>query len=432
VAILYQFLLALLLSVFQSCFVLFKGYFLSLEFTLYPYLIDHGFIPYKNILDQHFPSVFFGTFSLPSMSYTSSAPILIFFLLILLISNLLLYRYLVVSKNNHPLFWLFLYIVLMAYFSVNILWLETFVNFLLIIVLNLSRSKVRTSHFLIGIILSQVILLRPTLLPAIVFLSLYLSIFNYKNLLGFFVGLFASFCYLLINRNLKDFIDLAIVFNTSVYSKKSFLMPSLKQALVVLSVYLYTWLNFYQSKKSLIFICVTLGLVAAYPRFGFEHLQPFILFVTLSASSSHRMNWPLNISFVFLFIGLIILGTTRNRYGNYFYQPSLYQFAQSIAQIPGKEIYLFGASDLLYPLSGKLPVDKFYLPSLPWYLNYPNYKKLLFSKLKKTDSWVVVDTTFAVDGQKLIESASDIYEYIKMNYNLIETRENFEIYTKKS
>ena len=105
---------------------------------------------------------------------------------------------------------------------------------------------------------------------------------------------------------------------------------------------------------------------------------------------------------------------------------------QKLKDLPTNEMYLFGASDLLYPLSGKLPAGKLYVPSLPWYINYPDFEKKIIEALNVSKSPVIVDENFKVDGVKLINSATKLHEYIKMNYNLVGELENLKIYYKKT
>ncbi len=426
----YQFFLAILISFAQVVFVLSKGYFLSLEFTLYPYLISHGFVPYKNLLDQHFPSLFFGAFSLPLLSSTNPTPLLLLFLSLLFFTNLLFYRYLKIKKTQHPLLWLLLFVIVMAYFSVNILWVETFINFLLVIFLNLSLAQTKFSKFLMGLILSQILLLRPTLAPCLIALIFLYKTLNLELTLGFITGIFVSFGYLLFQNNFTDFIQLAIVFNSSTYAKASVLFPTTRQLFFVGLLLGLSFLNTLRSQKWLAFLVICLSLLASFPRFGLEHLQPFVLLVVLTLSQSYHFSKWLLYLVIMLFSAQILFGLRLHRYGNYFWQPHLYPLAQKLTNLPGPEIYLFGASDLLYPLSNKLPPGKLYLPSLPWYLNYPPYQTALLSSLKSSPAPVLVDTNFSVDGQKLINSSPQIYEYIKMNYNLVETEGSFELYIK--
>lgn len=432
----YQYLLAIIFALIQSAYIIVKGYFLSIEFTLYPYLIKNNFTPYKDIVDQHFPSLFFGFFSLPLLSQKSHIPLLVLLIGLNFFSGLLLYRYLLHSGSKKATLHTAIYLIIMSYFSANILWVEIFINFIIVLILNLDYEKYSYLGYLIGFLLFQVILMRPTLVFTVLVLSLYVF-HNYKNILiGLFFGFVTTLCYFLINKNLLDFFQVAIKFNYSVYSVAGSIAPSARQILSVLVVIVFLFLHFPRSKKEVIWFAIALlSLLSAYPRFGLEHLQPFVLLTIIYISQSTTLSTISNTYAVFIivfFVAQLILGLTKSRYGNYFYPPSLSRVAEEIRSFPQDNLYLFGATDLLYPLSDRLPPQKTYIPSLPWYLGYQTYQSKLFKSLESSNTLILVDKDFSVDGQKLVTEVPEIYEYIKMNYNLLKTIETIEFYSKKN
>ncbi len=427
----YQYFVVLLISLFQVVFVYIKGYFLSIEFTLYPYLTQKGFLPYKNIVDQHFPSLFFGTFSLPLLSSSSHIPLLILFLGILVGSNLLLFRYLKKTKTIYSLAWVALYSLLMCYFAGNVLWIEIVINILILISLNLSSSNGRHLKLISGLVISQAIIIRPTLAPAIFLLFFWLKEISLEGLLGAALGTIFSLYYLTHNHLTTDFFNLVIDFNSRVYSKVTHPLPTLKQILPVIFLLLLFLAGLIRQHKTLVFFIILLSLLSAYPRFGFEHLQPFVLVWIILGAINQVLDKKhlLVCSLIFIFLSLYSL--YKNQYGNYFYSPEVLELANKVSRIPSTEIYLFGTSDLIYPLSNKVPPQKTYIPSLSWYLNYYPIQKKLYESLESSSAPVIVDTQFSVDGIPLIESAQNVYLYIKMNYKLVSTDGRYEFYYKK-
>lgn len=428
-ALFYQ--LASLVFVFLIQVVLFfsKGYFLSLEFTLYPYLSSHGFLPYKNIVDQHFPSLFFGPFSLPLLSSTSPKPLTFLFLTILFLTNFFVYSYLKKIEVRRPLLWLVVYILSSFYFSGNVLWVETFVTFFLSVYLYFGLFSKKWIDFLIGIMLFQILLMRPTILPAIVVLVL-ATRFSMSLVAGGILSGLITWVYLLSNGLWYDFWQSAIIFNREIYSSQAQIMPTAGQSVLVLAIFLSSFVFGYNSKKYLWFISLPLLLVLAYPRFGYEHLQPFILVSIICHTFRQKKNYFLPLILIFIFTALNLYSIYRHTYGNYFYQPTIIKLADVIRNSDYKYLYLFGASDLIYPLSGKIPPQKTYIPSLPWYLHYPKYKESLLASIKSKETLIVVDTKFGVDNVKLVDSCSDIYSHIKTNFTLIKSVDNYEFYVK--
>ncbi len=421
-------LLGLLFIFFVQCLLFFtKGFFLSIEFTLYPYLTSHGLLPYKNLVDQHFPSLFFGAFSLPLFSASSSIPLTILFLALLLATNILLFIFFKKNQINHPTIWVLCYTLVSFYFSGNILWVETFVTLAMVLYLCLYNSPKIYLQVLLGILLSQMILMRPTLIPAIILLAIATK-FNTPILIGSALGLSISTGYLLYHQLFSDFWQAVVVFNREVYPSQAKILPSLRQVLTMSLIFVPTFVVGLKNHKYLLLLVTSATILLAYPRFGFEHLQPFILmsFVTLAVSQKKLPQIPVLLTIIFLILNLISI--SKNTYGNYFYQPNIIKIGREIGQSSYRNLYLFGASDLLYPLSGKLPPHNYYLPSLPWYLNYPEYQKLLLESLNQPDTLILVDTDFSVDGIKLIKSSKEVYEYITINFDLVKQDGNYQYY----
>jgi hypothetical protein len=287
------------------------------------------------------------------------------------------------------------------------------------------------ANFLVGIVVSQIFLLRPTLFPSLLFFGLFIGL-TLDTFMGLVAGLAVSFMHLVVNNSFKQFVELAISFNFSSYAKSATTQPVMHQLIIVISVFAYSLTNFFKTKNWKLFGATALSIIAIFPRFGLEHLQPFILFTVLLASQNKSKKYWIEYLLIAAFSILIVSGLFRNRYGNYFYNPSLTMLGQKLKDLPTNEMYLFGASDLLYPLSGKLPAGKLYVPSLPWYINYPDFEKKIIEALNVSKSPVIVDENFKVDGVKLINSAPKLHEYIKMNYNLVGELENLKIYYKKT
>lgn len=402
--------------VFHSVLIYFKGYFLSIEFTLYPYLTSRGFLPYQNILDQHFPTLLFGPFSLPAFLTENPWPLLAVFIVVLCLTDIFLYAALIRGKVGKPLTWLFLYIVSSVYFSGNILWLETFVNLLLSVWMFLSFSKKRIHYFVSGFLISQIILIRPTLVPAAIVLFLGFSLpITIPLLLGGFLGLAIPTLFLIRFDLVSDFIRLAIDFNRQSYPTGAILLPAKRQIVLLVAWMLPAVSSLAKNKKYYFLLSISLLFVLVVPRFGYEHLQPiFLVTVFLWALATTKPN--LSVYFlIVIFFALNLVSTVRHPYGNYFLTPEVVEISHDLAMLPQNNIYLLGASDLIYPLSGKTPPNYTYLPSLPWYFNQTDFSSRVIESLSDKNTPVVVDYSATVDGYNVVESSGPIFEYIKMN-----------------
>lgn len=429
-----------MLTFYQYCsyllplvFIFLKGYFLSVEFSLYPYLIQKGLVPYRDILDQHLPSLFFGQFSLPYFAVNSPTKLLVILLFLSLGTIYFLQETLKNLKVKDYQLWTLIYAFLTVFFAANTLWVESFVVFLLSIGFYLNCKNDKLSGFVLGLIASQVFLMRPTIL---IFLLLSFFVFlKHKiiSLIGLFFGMALSASYLFRYQILTDFYELAIIFNKDIYS---FVQDPIitKRQIISLVIMIVTFLFFTLKAKRWWLALIGLStLLLVYPRFGLEHLQVFsFIFVYLL---SQTINYKHQILFIFILSVAVSLPVwltiSTQRYGNYFYPPQIFAQAEKARQLPGSSLYLYGASDLFYQLSNKVPSGNFYIPSLPWYLNYQKFQDRLTKNLSNHPGYILVDPHFSVDGQKLIDSTPDIYSYIKMNYTLEGYIDHLEVYKPK-
>lgn len=413
-------------------FVLAKGYFLSVEFSLYPYLVSIGLLPYKDIVDQHFPTVFFGTFSLPFLVVDSPIKLLLMLLgLNFLTTYLLLLTLKQLSVVQYQL-WTFTFSLLLIFFSANTLWVETFVCFFLSLLFYFNTSSGILYSVGSGLIISQIFLLRPTMVPFLLGFFIVFQKHKFYNFFGGVVGLLLSFWYLVEKNLLSDFYQAVIIFNADVYSSVQSQPPTVRQLFSLILIAL-VFLSLAVWKKKIVYALLGISALAlVYPRFGLEHLQVFgLVCVYLLSQLNLGKKATLTVFFVALLVCLQpLLSIFKVGYGNYFYTPDIVYVASQIKQLPDKNIYLYGASDLIYQLAEKLPPNNYYLPSLPWYLNYQPYKNKLFESLNSTKT-VIVDIEFSVDGQKLVDTTPDIFNYIKMNYYLDRKIKHLEIYKQK-
>jgi len=408
-----------------------RGYFLSGEFTLYPYLAGHGFLPYRDLLDQHFPTLLFGPFSLPAILTTNPWPLLGLFLATLCLTDIFLYATLMRFKVKQPFVWLVLFIISSVYFSGFVLWIETFVNLLISMWLFLSFSKNNLHRFASGFLLSQIILLRPTIAPALLILFLSLSSFSRALILGGVVGIAIPTLFLFKQGVFADFYHLAIRFNSQDYPQEARLLP-IKRQIFTLLVWLAPALCAIIKNKKYRFLAVLICLLPlAYPRFGYEHLQPLFLITVLFWALLNKKPGVIAYFFILVFFCLNFISAIRHPYGNYYLSPEVLQTAKQVKEIPGQVIYLLGAPDILYQLANKLPPNYTYLPSLPWYLQQKDLQNKIISSLEKTGSPVLVNFQAEVDGQNIVAASGNLFEYIKINYTEGKKIGSFQLFLPK-
>ncbi len=408
-----------------------RGYFLSGEFTLYPYLVSRGFLPYRDLLDQHFPTLLFGPFSLPAFLTTNPWPLMGVFLITLCLTDIFLYLSLIRFKVNKPFVWLVLFIVSAVYFSGNILWLETFVNLLLSLWFFLSFSKNNLRRFASGFLLSQILLLRPTIAPALLILFFSFSSLSFALFAGGVIGLAIPALFVVWQGISAEFYRLAILFNQQVYPSEASLIPSKRQIFT-----LFLWLcpiiySIVKNKKYQYLVILGLLFVLGYPRFGYEHLQPlFFLAIVFWALTSKKPPILVGVMVVVIFALNLVL-SIRHHYGNYYLTPEIKIETEQIKAIPGIYIYFLGVPDILYQRSNKIPPNYTYIPSLPWYLHQNDFQNKVINSLKNSNSPVLVNPKAEVDGKNIVSESGDIIKYIKMNYVEDKKIGNYQLFLPK-
>lgn len=404
--------------------VVWQGYFLSPEFTLYPYLSHGGLKPYLNIIDQHLPILFFGPFALPAWLTTNPQPLFSLFLTILALTDLLFYSYLIQIGCRHRHRLLSLFVLASFFFSGNVLWLETFVVFFLALILNLSLSKKPLSLLSTGFFFSLALFIRPTLLPAFIVLYFLLKI---KHDRYFFTGLILppliTFLYLLRFGLFEHFLEIFFTFNTSTYASQASKLPSLRQSVYVLGFLFILFIKRWtKSDRILTYLLILFSLLPLYPRFELIHFLPAVFLVCYLLSRHRR---PVNFASYLLLLFLlfsVVYKASKYDYGNFYLTPDITQVSQILQEFSGEQVYVLGGSDLIYPLSHRYPTSYLYLPSLPWYLENPRFNDLQLSALKLNSSApVVINTQATVDEQSILKSAGPIFDYIDRNYSVIYT-----------
>lgn len=402
---------------------------LSPEISLYPYLISRGLIPYQNLIDQHFPLLFFGPFHLGQLGVTTPQASLILFFVILLLTNL--FAFLKLKKN---LLFFILFIVFQLVLRVQTFWVESFILFFLVIYFYFNDLKSNIFSLIAALSLSFIFGLRPTLL----IFCLFLILVNSRQKLIHFIALPLIFLleiiWLLKNQLFLVFLEIQ-GFNVNFYAKYGVLDPTIKEIVLITSIFFILAIIAFSNKKifkvGILSLCL---LVLVYPRFGLPHLLPLsalILFV--APTKTHP--WLKKITIFWIIFALISI---RRQFtaplDNYYYPPKLYTQASYLATHyePNTNYYFFGGPDQLYQLTNTTPIGGYYLPSLPWYFKNPVFVEDQISALSNhPQSLVVVNRASSLAGVSLLDYGQPIWNYIDQNYQKIDQVDNLEIYQIK-
>ncbi len=428
----HNFLPALILISLHLAIILLGGYFLSPEFTLYPYLVSRGFLPYANIIDQHFPSLIFGPFSFPSWFTVNPQPLLTVFCSLTALTDLFLFLSLVRRGIKSPQVWLLAWIVVSYWFSGNTLWLESFITFYLAIILFLGRNDKPMVSLFLGFLFSLILLVKPTLLPFLILLFIYQKlILDRQFITGFTLPLLVTLLFLTKFSILSDFFNLTYAFNRDYYSKYATKIPSLRQIIETSIVFLPPLLIFIRRSKYLPSLLILSAIIPAFPRFEYIHLQPALLAIFFLVAGELSLAVSFLIPICITLLTFFLYRNLRHNFGNFYLDKQTLRVAAALKSRPGIFLFVMGGNDLLYPLSNRVPPGLTYLPPLPWYWKNESFaQKAILSLTVSPEALVLIKNNATIDGVNIDKSTGLIGKFIKDNYQEVEIIENYRLYQR--
>lgn len=424
----FPFLVFVLLAAFQLWLLKSLTLFITPEFTVYTYFSTHGLLPYRQIIDQHFPAIFFGPFGLETLGLGSPQTLLLLYPILIILINLLFWR-IIQSKTQDLMSRILLQLGLifsLTLLAVNHLWLETFTLVFVLAAIFLLGTKKTLAGIFAGFFLGLAALTRPLLGP---FLFLIWWRSRHKTLLivGGLIPLLVTLLWLIANGLMADLVAM-LGFNGQVYAKEAVQFINRGAALKLLWVGGWLGLTIAKPTWSLL-LAIPAALLPSYPRFELFHN---LLLVSLSAFPQVEIRvHPLAKLWLLLGLVLVVRQTAIEPDVNFYYPEELYRNADVINKYNAEEIYFFGGPDQLYYLTNTLPPDGYYLPSLPWYHSQTEWVDRQTEILvNNPDALVVVNPQSRVGGKDLLHYSQRLYLFVTQNYQLLEETGPLQIWSR--
>jgi hypothetical protein len=403
--------------------------FLAPELSLYPYFVSRGLAPYSQIVDQHFPFIFFGPLHLGQFGLSSPPSLRLLLYALVGVVNLEFW-WLAGSKlkNLNQRLWLQLGFVLgLSLLAANHLWLETFALFFVISGLLLERGRLEFSSWVTGLLWGASAITRPLLAPFL--LLLWWRTGRKPEIAGgVIISLLIVTWWLVDQQLLNPFLEL-LAFNGTYYAPMAGRLPDMSEFKAI--VWVLGWLALVLKPSRLVLLAAAAAMLPSYPRFGLFHN---LLLLTLPLWTGVKIRQGALVK-IWLVLGLVLILRTANRQENYnfFYPESQAREIAVINSFQPTEVYFFGGPDQLYYLTNTLPPGGYYLPSLPWYhANQAWVERQIANLEAHPQALVVVNTASRVDGQDLINYSRRISQFIRDHYQLVETVGSLEIYQRSS
>ena len=420
------------------------------EMVVYPYLLNNGFLLYRDIINPYPASLTWFLAIFAKIFGYSPLPYQILTWIIILIIDLSIY---IISQKvfKNKLFALSsvaFFAVLSIPFGVNGLWFDLVQTPLILWALYFfykflnakNKNDLKYNLFASFLLLTIAFFIKQQvfwvfLVLLLLALSKYkLNVFkflknHYLAALPFCALLIFHFVYFLAQGTLTDFTFWVFYFPVFLASKMPgyILLPSAKQMLIVFALFVFFVPTMVKKSQILFLVTPAVLILFAYPRFDYFHLVPAlaVIAVVFGSNFEYLKKSVIHVKGFFL-LALLFLGLFTFRYFQNHWHKEVRFFEQEVLKNArvvdliaeeGKTVYLQNAPDQLLSLSGTLP-PKPWADDFPWYLEVPNLQKKVVDNLEKDKPRYIIFQPY-LEGEKYelgTYRPGIIADYIDNNY----------------
>lgn len=418
--------------------------------VVYPYLVNNGFLLYKDIINPYPPlltyllSLFSGFFGYKPYVFQ------LLTWLVIITTDILIYKIsLDLFKKRHPALLSVIFFVFFSIpFQVNGLWFDLVQTPLILLTVYyfykfLDEKTIKPSkNLLFASIAFWIAILVKQQIVHLGILILVISIIKFrgktffllrKNLLILLlpvITIAAILMFFLAKGTLEDIIYWAFYFPLFKAGTQPgyFLLPTIKQLIILISLLsVFAPLIVKSEIKGKFLTLSTFTMVLfTYPRFDYFHLVPAVATFSLLVPKllNHIKFHKQHIPIVSIPLFLLIIFSMKYYSNNInrqirFFEPSIYQSAQKINENLGKEnkIFLLNAPDQLLVITNKLPI-KPWADDFPWYFEGTDLDKKVIMGLENDKPKFVLFQEFVNTAPYDLGSyrSERLFEYVKKNY----------------
>lgn len=418
------------------------------ELFIYPYLTNHGLLPYKQILDQHFPGLMFLPINFDNLGMTNPDIARIWLIVTVIITHILLFvlSSKILKSPRKAILVNILYALWQPFFEGWILWID---SFLPLILLPAFYTILRRKFFISGLLIGLAVVFKQVMIPLACILVFYVwwESKEFKKARNFFIGLtipiFLMIAYLISIGVFNDFFYWTVIFNLTVYAKygrgEGADFAHLSRIVLVFGSAFLAAGKIKERPVQILLIFLIGSLIGLTTRFDFVHFQPALPFAVLAtilgvkALSKKKIIW-----FVVIIYSLVTIWWLNIFYkghiGNkvFFFDDLTYQIAGKIMQYtkPKDKIFVFGAAPHLYQMSNTLPAGDIFVFQFPWFFQIAQDRILAGIKQDRPNI-VIVDRTAKIEGRSIMEFGGNINTYLIENYEKIDNVGDSEILKRK-
>ena len=420
------------------------------EMVVYPYLLNNGFLLYRDIINPYSPLLSYALAIFARIFGYQPFPYQILTWGIILITDLVIFitGKKIFKKNSYAFISTLFFTILSIPFSINVLWFDLIQTPIIVIAFYYfykfflykkpNKAVLFFSIFFLTIaffIKQQVLwlFLWFFIVSVIKFGKKVKNIFieNAYVLLPFAVLLILQVLFFWQKNLVEDFLFWVFYFPFFKASKMPgyILLPTIRQFAVLIGLFLL-FTPIIVRRKFEINLIVTYALTLilfAYPRFDYFHLIPSIALLSIAFGPAVESYFKRAFFFKPLILAALIylsIFTVRYFINNWqaqvrFFEPEILTAANFLRQITNENepVYIQNGPDQLLPLSGRIPV-KPWADEFPWYLELQGKQEKIVESLKEQNPRFVVYKPYDIGGRYDLGSyrPEKIAYYLDQNY----------------
>ncbi|HEY5601208.1 MAG TPA: glycosyltransferase family 39 protein, partial [Patescibacteria group bacterium] len=376
------------------------------EMMVYPYLVNKGFLLFKDIVNPYPPlltlflALIFKVFGYEAVVGKITAWIFI------IATDIAVFYFakIIYKKLTLALVSLFFWVILSVYLEVNGLWFEQVsIPFLILGVLFLDRAfKLKNNSRLVisGIFFAIPLAIKQTafwlFIPA-VFL-IFLKTQKIENVIRFLApSVFIYLMFLIYAYSLgiqKEFVDWVFVIPLFVMGRtEGFVQtPTAGQIIRILPIILLAIPAIFSKNKQIKFVLIffLFSLFYGVVRFELFHLLPSLAFLVLTIPASLMVVRKRSLAFMgwfFVFgllLGLVVKFTAVDWHKETrFFEPSMLDQSRQISQrASGQKVYIQNGPDQILAIANLTPIKPWAI-QFPWYLENGDLQARTIESIKK-------------------------------------------------
>lgn len=419
------------------------------ELIVYPYLTTAGWLPYREILDQHFPGLMFLPVNFRTLGLHDAWDFHLLLMAVAAAQTVLTY---VVARRLAgeavALLAALAYAAWQPFFEGDTLWLDSFLPlFTMPALLLLLRRRWLAS----GLALGLGVVFKQTLVPLVAFAGLVVlrecgrdrrSVVRFAA--AALLPSLLMLAYLHVIGVLADFWFWTVTFNLSTYAKAGTLAPRIgdlvRIALPVAIGIAAVGVAPARWRAGLVALWGCATIAGGLGRFGLVHLQPAVPFFAILLGMLGVELWRRRATVALVALVILVpvwLGEFYGRRARWLDDPAqqerLAALEATIRQhaAPSDRVLLLGVSPQLYAATGTLPPGRVFVFDFPWFLDVAG-ERVLDGLRRDPPKVVLVDTASGIDGRLLRDDARAILDEVRARYVPAARLGSIEVYEPRT